>query len=149
MRHNVTNLNQLRKHVNGLSWKATMLKPPPGICEELKTWRKNNKLNPLRQKWSSRSSTPNKLPAWAPSVEWPWSAYSQCANYSHYAQKKKRTKCFFATASDQFAIKSCSKPCLPSNMTKKNDAPDIPRPADCPKSHIQHSHDMSWRHVMT
>jgi hypothetical protein len=48
-----------------LHWKATMLKPPPGICE-------------------------NKLPAWAPSVEWPWSAYSQCANYSHYAQKKRK-----------------------------------------------------------
>ena len=48
-----------------LHWKATMLKPPPGICE-------------------------NKVPAWAPSVEWPWSAYSQCANYSHYAQKKRK-----------------------------------------------------------
>ena len=48
-----------------LHWKATMLKPPPGICE-------------------------NKLPARAPSVEWPWSAYSQCANYSHYAQKKRK-----------------------------------------------------------
>lgn len=68
--------------------------------------------------------------------------FTVCKLFTLCAEKKK--KCFFATASDQFAIKSCSKPCLPSNVTKKNDAPDIPRPADCPKSHIQHSHDMSW-----